>query len=85
MRSADASLYMWFFFLQTVRALLNETLRVIPDSVLDSLPQLETPPDSLLADLGSLPLAPSLGSVEPFLEHSASQYPRTEILVNGHV
>lgn len=45
-------------FFQTVDALLKETLPVIPDSVLDSLPPLETHTSSLFSDLAPLPLAP---------------------------
>jgi hypothetical protein len=76
----------WSFFLQTVCALLKETLAVVPDIVLDSPPPLGTSLDSLLADLGPLPLAPSFNSFEPFqgVELNSSQFLGTKVLVNEH-
>lgn len=74
-------MHLWLFFSQTVRALLDETIRAIPDSVLDSLPQLEPSSESFLADLGPLPLAPC---VEPLhiRSHRISELPTTDFLVN---
>ncbi len=72
--------------MQTVFALLKETIAVVPDSVLDSPPPVETSPDSLLADLRPLPLAPSFSSCEPFqgVELNSSQLLATKLLVNEH-
>ncbi|KAG0606781.1 hypothetical protein M758_9G167000 [Ceratodon purpureus] len=61
---------------ETVHALLKETLSVVPDFVLDSPPPIETSPDSLLANLGPLPLAPLYSSFEAFqgVELNSSQF-----------
>lgn len=50
------------FILQTLHALLRDTLRVIPDSVLDDSPKLEESAVSLFADLSALPSAHPFGS-----------------------
>lgn len=70
--------------MQTVRALLEETLAVIPDFVLDSPPPLETSPESLLADFGPLPLAPSFSSIDSFqgVELNPSHCLGAKLLVN---
>lgn len=70
--------------MQTVRALLEETLPVIPDSALDSPPPLETSPDSLLGDLGPLPLAPSFSSIDSFqgVKLNPRQFLGAKVLIN---
>ena len=72
--------------MQTVCALLKETLAVVPDFVLDSPPPLETSPNSMLADRGPLPLAPTFSSFESFhgIELNCSEFLDTKIWVNEH-
>lgn len=69
---------------ETVRGLLEETLTVIPDFVLDAPPPLETAPESLLADFGPVPLSPVFSSPDSFqdVDFKPSEFTGAKVLVS---